>query len=123
MRRVLAVCALLCLALCVSRADADGAFVWRGFNHTWERTLAGFETPHRIGGFSNNIQHEEHSALLSTAQGSVQFVPGVDGDYAFPQILYSAFYSPSVHVVHDEAVFRWTDNSTHSSDPEARSSL
>ena len=112
---------LVCLS--AAPADADGAFVWRGFSHAWERRVAGLETPHRISGFSNNIQNQTHSELVSQAQGNVRFSPGVDGDYAHPQIFFSALYSADVVSAEAEVPFRWTDNATHSSDPEARSTL
>lgn len=66
--------ALLCTA-------SDAFKVWNGFRHEWQRRLAGFATPHRMGSIRNRLYNEEKAQFT--------FTPGVNGDYAFPALYYT----------------------------------
>lgn len=56
--------------------DTQLTHIWQGFRHKWERRQYDFETPHRLGSFRN---------WLVDGVLSVEFTPGVNGDYAFPE--------------------------------------
>eukprot|EP00003_Mantamonas_plastica_P019133 TRINITY_DN3127_c0_g1_i2.p1 TRINITY_DN3127_c0_g1~~TRINITY_DN3127_c0_g1_i2.p1 ORF type:complete len:453 (-),score=89.72 TRINITY_DN3127_c0_g1_i2:105-1271(-) len=111
----------------IDDVSSHAAFIWSGFDHTWQRREAGFETPHRIGSIANFISNETHSVdaygmWSGEAQAHATFTPGVDGDYAFPKMVHTGVYSPAITVHRETMTFSYTDLATGDKDPEAKTS-
>jgi len=83
---------LLLALLFFARSEANFNF-WQGYEYTWLRRIAGFETAHRFGAFDSHIEND--SAFVKVS-------PGVNGDYTFPSVFYRSLNLPQasfkVHV-------------------------
>lgn len=82
--------------------------VYRGFDATWLRKVIGFETPHRLSRLDSFISSSGSSLLANFGLS-----PGVDGDFAYPEIYYDLMESPNPSIVKN-VTFRWKDNATRS---------
>ena len=99
--------------------SGTSALLWQGFHFQWLREVVGFETPHRLGSVASYITNTtecygSRSCHLS-GNYTVQFSPGVDGDYAFPIVYYAGFASGNgsqVHVLSGNWSFTFQDNSS-----------
>ena len=71
--------------------------VWQGFRHKWENKALGLiQTPHRMGSVANAIKPtfgncseaggKTLACNLDALEGFVELTPGVDGDFAHPEI-------------------------------------
>ena len=100
------------------------AIIWQGFHFQWLRKVLGLlETPHRlgsvasyIGNISNDCNRTDIGTVNCTITGNytVQFSPGVDGDYAFPRVYFSGILSNSksnVYFLSGNWSFRFQDSS------------
>ena len=74
---------LLTLMLCMGNEAAFN--FWQGYEYTWLRKIAGFETAHRFGAFDSHIEND--SAFVKVS-------PGVNGDYTFPSVFYRNLHLP-----------------------------
>ena len=100
---------------------AKYSLLWQGFHFQWLRKTVGFETPHRLGSVASFITTSEtcagtqDQACKIIGDYSVQFSPGVDGDYAFPGVYYSGLGSPNLShlsILTGNWSFSFSDNST-----------
>ena len=102
-------------------------FLWQGFHHEWLRRVVGFQTPHRVGGLANYLTSESHNLKSNSwnGQATAQFIftPGVDGDFAKPELHYSGIIAPGLHVHHQEESFQFTDTSIGTKYPKAETTL
>lgn len=48
--------------------NAQTGYLWQGFDYRWERVLAGFNTPHRLGTWTSYVRSDNY--LVAT------FTPG-----------------------------------------------
>jgi hypothetical protein len=105
--------------------------IWKGFSHEWQRSLLGFETPHRLGSFCNGILDVNatsfggHSAVTGIV--NTTFTPGVNGDYAYPTTYLSGWgrYNGFDKILggKTQVEYSFTDHSTQTAVPTANTSL
>lgn len=91
-------------------------FLWRGFQHDWLRTFAGFRTPHRISKLHSFISHDGNGARFEFGQAT-----GVDGNYMRPVGYYGGFRAPGVRSISRSLKLAWTDEVDDGAYPQARS--
>jgi hypothetical protein len=53
-----------------SSAHAQDGFVWQGFDYRWERELAGFNTPHRLGTWTSYVRSSDNSLVATFTPGT-----------------------------------------------------
>ena len=82
----------------------DDIFVWRGFDHDWLRTVAGFRTPHRVSKLHSFVSTEGGRAQFAFGQAT-----GVDGNYMRPVGHYAVLRAPGVGSVQRSVTLAWTD--------------
>lgn len=88
---------------------AAGAFLWRGFDHEWLRSVLGFRLPHRLSKLDSYITDEQHARDGSSARLVVGQAPGVDGNFMRPVGYASAIWSPQLTVHTAVAELSWSD--------------
>ena len=110
---------LLCCLGIGSAAEEDvtanTALLWQGFEHNWQRTVAGaWAVPHRVSLFETRIDNEQHTLeegeLTTTAQFHFSQSTGVDGDYMLPVGHYSRVYAPDLQVERGTMSFSIVDS-------------
>ena len=72
----------------MSTAKAESHIIWQGFKHQWERSLVGFNTPHRMGSIQNRIIEKSSEDNEIRAVANFTFTPGVNGDFAHPEAFF-----------------------------------
>lgn len=98
------------------------SLIWQGFHFQWLRRIVGFETPHRLGSVASYITTSSETCTDTPDQTckiigdySVQFSPGVDGDYSFPGVYYSGLSSANLSqlsILSGNWSFTFSDNSS-----------
>ncbi len=78
--------AVLILVFVVS-ASAASLQLWQGLEHTWKRSIIGFEVPHRFGDFANRIIN----STSATPFAHFTFVPGLGHAFNFLLRLYISY--------------------------------
>ncbi len=108
-------------------ARLNTTLLWQGFHWAWQRKVFGFETPHRLGSVASVITNVSASSNWEiSGTYTVQFSPGVDGDYAFPKVYYSGLVSKNsslLSFLSGEWNFSFSDNSTTGLAPHADTTL
>ncbi len=100
------------------------AFIWKGFQHEWLRTVIGFKIPHRISKFDSYINNEDHQVEGSwTSDATFTFgqSTGVDGNFMKPVGYYGAVNSPGIYTSRGNVSMSWTDNGDGGTYPKAKS--
>jgi len=92
-------------------SSVDVLPVFRGFDATWRRKLVGFETPHRISRLDNYISSNGSSLFANFGLS-----PGVDGDFAYPELYYDLLVTDHYSNISTikKLTFQWRDNATRS---------
>ncbi len=109
--------------------NGRGAFLWRGFEHEWLRTLAGFKIPHRVSKLHSFIDGEALTGADSAAPtaGAATFHfgqdTGVDGNFMVPKGRYAAVFGRDLYADRGHVDLSWTDDGDGSAYPKARSDL
>lgn len=105
-------------------SNAHASFFWQGLHFEWERTVAGFQTPHRVGDLASLLLFQRHitspAQWRAEAEALFRFEPGVDGDKAEPVTYYSGAYSQRMAASRGKATISVTDDVGQSDPPEAR---
>lgn len=103
------------------------AFLWKGFNHAWKRTVMGFKIPHRISKFYSFVSSESHAGSGLSWSGSAGFTfgqsTGVDGNFMTPTGHFAAIHSPGIHTLRGWKRMKWTDNGDGATYPKAKSNI
>ncbi len=116
-------------------APSNALLFWQGFHWKWLREAFGFETPHRLGSVASyltnvssncSIKGSRNRACSISGNYTVQFSPGVDGDYAFPKVYYSGMISKDssqVYFLSGVWSFSFKDSSSTGPSPHADTTL
>jgi len=100
------------------------SLIWQGFHFQCLRRIVGFETPHRLGSVASYITTSSETCILTETPDqtckiigdySIQFSPGVDGDYSFPGVYYSGLASANLSqlsILSGNWSFTFSDNSS-----------
>ena len=98
--------------------DNIGVF-FNGFDYAWQRKILGAEIPHRMGSigavtepdFNRPSTLYDNNSVGYRGFGAMTFSVGKDGDFASPELLHTAVYSPDIKVKRGVVTVAFEDDS------------
>ncbi|MCA9524224.1 MAG: hypothetical protein KC609_24820 [Myxococcales bacterium] len=107
--------------------NRQAAILLQGFEFQWLRTIAGFQTPHRISGIGVRFAEltQQLAATKWTLSGKANFLfsPGVDGDKANPRAYYAAVYGSALRTFRATVELAFSDDATDGDNPVAETRI
>ncbi|MFW5967468.1 MAG: hypothetical protein ACOCV2_08120 [Persicimonas sp.] len=105
----------------------QSALVWKGFDASWQRHFAGFQTPHRVSALGSSVEavseRVDDGQWTADVETRSKFAPGSHGDLAFPETYFSGLFHPDLGVARFDITFDTISRVTDSDPPIARTRL
>lgn len=113
------------------RSDGDdaiqSALIWKGFDASWLRHFAGFQTPHGVSALGSGVEavgeRVDDGEWTADVETRSKFAPGSHGDLAFPETYFSGLYHPDLGVARYDLAFETVSRVVDSDPPVARTRL
>lgn len=94
-------------------------FLWRGLDHEWLRSVAGFRVPHRISQLDSFITAQACNSRRGYGEFHMGQSTGVDGNFMTPSGYYTYVADSALYSHSGSVTATWTDDSDDSEFPQA----